>query len=130
MLHPDQFEIDEAWIAFKLNEAPVATERDGDFDVVALMDAASCFIVASTLIPLRSAGLSEHEASGLLDEAQSHHQRLPATLFVSGEQPSQLLHEAERRGITVVPVPADQLSVFVGEARAGFRERFSGGRLQ
>ncbi|WP_143741723.1 hypothetical protein [Thiorhodovibrio frisius] len=27
----------EAWVAFNLNEAPIQTERDGDFNVVALM---------------------------------------------------------------------------------------------
>jgi hypothetical protein len=32
MLHPQQFEVNEAWIAFRLNGMPVRTERDGDFN--------------------------------------------------------------------------------------------------
>jgi hypothetical protein len=46
MLHPSQFKINEAWIAFRLNGAPIRTERDGDFNCIALMDAASCFILS------------------------------------------------------------------------------------
>jgi hypothetical protein len=55
MLHPKQFEVNEAWIAFRVNGAPVRTERDGDFNCIALMDAASCFILGSEFIPLTAA---------------------------------------------------------------------------
>jgi hypothetical protein len=55
MLHPNQFEVNEAWIAFRLNNAPIQTERDGDFNCIALMDAASCFILSSKFIPATAA---------------------------------------------------------------------------
>jgi len=45
MLHPNQFHVNETWIAFQLNETPIITDRDGDFNIIALMDAASCFIL-------------------------------------------------------------------------------------
>lgn len=61
MLHPQQFEVNEAWIAFRLNGAPVRTERDGDFNCIALMDAASCFILGSQFIPVTClAGIVVH----------------------------------------------------------------------
>jgi hypothetical protein len=50
VLHPEQFEVNEAWIAFQLNGAPIRTEDDGDFNFIALMDAASCFILGSEFI--------------------------------------------------------------------------------
>lgn len=43
MLYPKQFQVNEAWIVFKLNDAPIQTEADGDFNVFALMDAANCY---------------------------------------------------------------------------------------
>jgi hypothetical protein len=46
-VHPNQFHVNEAWIAFKLNDAPIPTEADGGFNIVALMDAASCFILST-----------------------------------------------------------------------------------
>ena len=131
MLHPNQFQVNEAWIAFKLNDTPISTEADGHFDIVALMDAASCFIVSTALVPVGITGPSKVEAKRLFQEGQTHNQQLPATLFLSGGQPAKFLTaEAERQGITVVPIPDDQLVMFVGEAREGFRERFGGARAQ
>ncbi len=46
MLHPNQFQVNEAWIAFQLNDAPIHTRSDGDFNCIALMDAASCFMMS------------------------------------------------------------------------------------
>jgi hypothetical protein len=129
VLEPNQFDVDEAWIAFQLNDMPIRTELDGDFNCLALMDAASCFILGSEFIPAGAAGPSEMEARRLLKQGQSHKQRLPRTLFVATEQmAAALAEEATRRGITVTRVPESELLVFIGEARAGFRERFGGHR--
>ena len=130
MLHPSQFQVNEAWIAFKLNDAPVRTESDGAFNLLALMDAASCFILSTTLIPLSAPEPSKMDVGRLLRQAQAHKQQLPKTLFVPKDQPAKFLAaEAERRGITVVRVPEDQLLPFVGEARDGFKERFGGANI-
>jgi len=129
MLHPSQFQVNEAWIAFKLNDAPIHTEQDGDFDFIALMDAASCFILGSAPVPVTRGELTAKNARHLLREGQSHKQRWPKTLFLSADQPAQFLSkEAKRKGITVIRVAEDQLLVFTGEAKQGFRERFGGSR--
>ena len=125
MLHPSQFQVNEAWIVFKLNDAPVSTETGGDFNVMAIMDAASCFILGSEFVPVGVPELSRKEAKRLLQTGQSHKQQLPRTLFVPTDQPASLLSlEAERQGITVTRVSDAELLVFIGEAREGFRERF------
>lgn len=51
MLHPTQFEVNEAWLAFKLNEVPICIETEGEFDCIALMDAASGFILGNAFAP-------------------------------------------------------------------------------
>ncbi len=131
MLHPNQFQVNEAWIAFKLNDAPIPAGSDGDFNFIALMDAASCFILSSAFVPASAAEPSKMEAKRLLKQGKAHKQQLPKTLFIPSDQPANVLTvEAERQGITVVRVPEDQLLVFVGEAREGFKERFDGGSTQ
>ncbi len=131
MLHPNQFHVNEAWIAFKLNDAPIVTGVDGDFNFIALMDAASCFILCTTPIPASAAEPTKMEARRLLKEGQAHKHQLPRTLFIPSAQSAKILAaEAKRRGITVVRVPEDQLLLFIGEAREGFRERFGGGITQ
>ena len=127
MLHPNQFKVNEAWIAFKLNGEPIRTEKDGDFDFLALMDAASCFILSSTPVPAAQVEPTQLEAKRLLKEGQAHKKRWPTTLFIPAEQSAQsLITEAERLGIGVVRVAGEQLMPFIGEAQEGFRERFGG----
>lgn len=127
MLNPKQFRVNEAWIAFKLNDAPIQTELDGAFNCLALMDAASCFILGSEFIPARAAEPSKIEARRLLKKGRSHKQQLPRTLLIASEQTADALaEEATRQEITVTRVPENELLVFIGEARAGFKERFGG----
>ena len=129
MLHPSKFKVNEAWIAFRLNEAPISTERDGDFNVIALMDAASCFILGAEFVPVTSSEPSQIEAKRLMKSGKSHKQRLPKTLYVPENLAADVLcAEAARNGITVVRVPEEQLLVFIGEARQGLKEHIGGGR--
>lgn len=131
MLHPSEFQVNEAWIAFRLNEAPISTETDGDFNVIALMDAASCFILGTEFVPVASSGPSEMEAKRLIKCSKSHKQRLPKTLYIPENQAADVLcTEAERNGIAVIRVPEEQLLVFIGEAREGFKEHIGGGSVQ
>ena len=127
MLHPNEFQVNEAWIAFKLNDQPIHTEQDGDFDFLALMDAASCFILGFATIPATRDEPTQLDSKRLLQQGHAHKQQWPQTLFVPTEQPAQFLAaEAERLGIGVVRVAEDQLLLFIGEAREGFRDRFGG----
>jgi hypothetical protein len=128
LLHPNQFQVNEAWIAFKLNDAPMHAGADGDFDIIALMDAASCFILSSATLPSSLAEPTALEARRLIKQGQEHNNQLPKMLFIPTELNAQHLGtEAERQGVDVRRVSEDQLLAFIGEAREGFRERFGGG---
>ena len=131
MLHPKQFEVNDARIAFRLNNAPIRTERDGDFNCIALMDAASCFILGAEFVSVTSSEPSETEVKQLIECGKSHSQQLPKTLYIPENQAADVLcTEAERNGIVVVRVPEEQLLVFIGEAREGLKEHIGGGSVQ
>lgn len=131
MLHPDQFRVNEVWIAFKLNDTPIVTEADGNFNLVALMDAASCFILSTASVPVSSAEPSQLDARRLLKKGQSHKKQLPRRLFVASSLlANRLASEATRQGITVERIAEAELEVFIGEARESFKERFGGGSTQ
>ena len=131
MLHPSEFQVNEAWIVFRLNEAPISTETDGDFNVIALMDAASCFILGAEFVSVTSSEPSEMEAKRLIKCGKSHKQQLPKTLYIPENQAADILcTEAERNGIVVVRVPEEQLLVFIGEAREGLKDHMGGGSVQ
>ncbi len=125
MLHPNQFEINQAWIWFKLNKEPIRTEQDGDFHFLALMDAASCFILSSAPVPVDQAEPSQLEAKRLLKEAHDHKRRWPKTLLLPKDLVAQsVASEAERLGIETVQVAEHELLPIISEAQEGFRERF------
>lgn len=125
MLHPKQFDVNEAWIAFRLNGAPIRTDHDGDFNCLALMDAASCFILGSTLIPSTAAEPTNAQFRALLKDAQRHKNQLPNTLFVAREDVANLIaREATHQNIDVVRVPENELAIFIEEARQGFAQQF------
>jgi hypothetical protein len=131
MLHPSQFKVNEAWLVFRLNEMPIHIKLEGDFNCIALMDAASCFILGNTFAPAGKAEPSKMAVRRLFKEAKTHKNELPKTLFVpSGQFNSILPAEAEGQGIAVVRVPEDQLLLFISEARESFKEHLGGGRVQ
>lgn len=100
-----------------LNDEPRQTEEDGAFNCICLMDAASCFILGNIMIPANQVEPTQLEARRLLKTGRDREKGLPQTLLVPGGQfESALTAEAKRTGIDVVPVPYDQLIVFIGEA--------------
>lgn len=130
MLHPSQFAVNEAWLAFQLNDAPVRTDEDGAFNCIALMDAASCFLFDMVMVAVGKSEPSRVEVRRLFKKAWAAKRQYPKTLFVpTGRFQTVLPAEAERQGISVVPVHESQLLVFIGEAQQGFKDHFqSGGR--
>ena len=131
MLHPNQFHVNEAWIVFKLNDAPLATEADGDFNLLALMDAASCFMLGTTTISTSSPELSQMEAKRFLKNGQSHKKQLPMKIFIPDTLlAGQFATEAQRLKIGIQRIPGTELNVFIGEARESFKQRFGGGSTQ
>ena len=123
MLHPRQFHVNEAWIAFQLNDAPIRTLQDGSFNCICLMDAASCFILGTVLVPIDKKEPARLDARRLLKTGWEHKKEFPTSLFIpAGQFPTSLPAEAKRRGISVVPVQESQLQSFISEARQGFKE--------
>lgn len=131
MLHPKNYHVNETWIVFKLNDAPIHTEEDGDFNYLVLMDAASCFIVSSAMIPASEAEPSLMESKRMLKQGKAHRNELPREFIIPNEQRADLLaSEARRQGITIVRLPEAQLRMYTGEAREAFRKKFDRVRTQ
>lgn len=125
MLHPNQFEVNEAWIAFQLNSSAVLTEQGGPFNCVALMDAASCFIFHMIMVSAEKAEPSKMEVRRLLKKGWEAKRQHPKTLFVPiGRFLNVLPAEAERQGIPVVPVHARELRIFINDAQRDFKRNF------
>ena len=129
MLEPIQFNVNEAWVAFQLNDSPIRTEQDGTFNCIALMDAASGFILGTAFVSTSDTEPSVFEARRLFKTGWAHKKQYPATLFTpKGQLQVTLPAEAARCGITVVFVREAELSAFTDDAREGFREHVQNSR--
>ena len=125
--HPNQFRVNEAWIVFQLNDEPIVTIREGSFNCVCLMDAASCFILGHIMVPSDRSEPSALEAKRLFGLGLAHGRGCPLKLIVpEGRYATDLAAEAGRKGIALVIVPASHLLPFTAEARQSFREFLSG----
>jgi hypothetical protein len=93
------------------------------------MDAASCFLLGSELIPSAQQEPSQTQARDMLTAAWAKKGEFPQTLFIpTGRFSGTMKLEAERLGMAVVAAPEDQLLVFIGEARDGYREHMQHAR--
>jgi len=129
VLQSNQFRVNEVWIIFKLNDAPVLTDLDGEFNVYALMDAASCYILDSGFVPVEAKEISRLDSERMLSNGYAQKNEYPKGLIIPDAYlADNLKEEAERCGIRVRYVAEDQLLPIIGEARQGFQRHFSGGR--
>ena len=129
MLHPNQFKVNDAWVAFGLNDVPVPTREDGELRFVALMDAASCFLLAAVPSSFASPLSREEEARELFRQAWVHKEISPRQLFVVEEERYAILEMvATEIGISIMCVPSKELAVFIKEAKVGFAEHFGLGK--
>ena len=126
MFEKDEFYIDEAWIFFKLNLAPIYTEEGGDFNVLCLMDAASQFILATELMSAISPEPSELDSKRIFKNALMHNKKYPKKLIVSKTQQAEhVAKEAIKHRVAIVSASEDALMIFIKEARDGFLQHVS-----
>lgn len=120
-ISPQQFTQDEAWILFRLNDAPVQTKADGDFHIYAIMDVATGLIHGMEFSPSSSEELSEFEAKKLLSSAQAKAGSSPKQIFVdSAQQHGCAKLVASKLGIKIKPEHGQSLDSITEEARVGF----------
>lgn len=126
MRHPRDYAVNEAWIVFRLNEASVRTERDGDFDVVCLMDAASCYVLGNEFFAAGAAQVPAPVAERLIETGKAAAHGLPKKLLLSSALgAAQFARLAKRAGIEAERVPDKGLTAFLSEVRQGFREHIA-----
>lgn len=123
MRHPRDYTVHEAWIFFRLSPLPLRIAGEGAFDVMAVMDAASCYMMGSEFIPSGVVELPETVVEKLVEAGRAQANKLPREFIVSSEIGSaQIERFAEQSGTPVERVPDEELAAFLSEARESFRE--------
>lgn len=127
MIDPSTYSGNEAWVLFRLNEAPIRTEADGDFNAMAIMEVSTGMIFGMEMVPVESAEIVQIHARRLLESAASNAGGRPSILLIASEdQASQISAAAETMDIEVKRVPGKYFSELTKEAREGFTRHVSG----
>lgn len=123
MLEHHQFIEGETWIVFLLSDTPIRTQQDGDYLLIGLMEAATGLIIGNTLQSVNDPELSSALVCDILDRGLQYTGSTASTLIIpTGQFGTVFSSEAERRGMTIVSVPFEQLLRVIGHARESFKE--------
>ena len=130
-INPQDYAPNEAWLLFWLNDAPVHTVSDGDFNVMAIMDVGTGLILGMEFVGILAEEPTEFESRKLLASAESKAGERPQRLLVdSGQNLSQLIERASAMGLEVILESGSNLNPITQEAREGFAAHVSGARKQ
>lgn len=128
---PDNFSVNEAWLLFQLNDAPVCTELDDDFNAFAIMDVATGVICGMELVAVTESDISEFQSRKLLAAAAVQAGVRPPQLFIESDQEMKSFSAvAAAMAIAVLRAPSVELQRISWEARKGFAMHVSGGHTR
>jgi hypothetical protein len=125
MLTSDQFRVNEAWIAIRIN-APFLFVRDEPYDVYVLMDAGSTYVFGHVLSKVVDEAPQEGDVEALFREAWGAKRQWPEKLIVPehSRADSVFRTQAEKNGFTFSTVPLSDLSPLVDPLKESFASAF------
>jgi len=96
------------------------------FNVFALMDAASFYILCTEFVKIDSLEPLETESKRLLKNGYSQKEEYPKMIFIPTNQSASIFSkEAELLDIVIVRIPEQELHVYVDDARNALREHLN-----
>ena len=125
MLNPNQFRVNEVWLAIRVNEAFLLV-KDEPYDIYVLMDAASTYVFGQVLSRAVNETPSEKDVEALFGKAWSAKSQWAEKLIV----PEDFLAEnvfrmqAEKNGLAFSSVPLSDLDPIISPLRASFAADF------
>ncbi len=125
MLTPDQFKVNEVWIAIKINKTNLFV-KDDPFDIYVLMDAASAYVFGHVLSEGVDEDPHERDVEILFRKAWDAKSQWPKKLIVPEEFPAEDVFriEAEKNGISFETVPISELAPIVEPLKELFGSNF------
>jgi len=127
MLMPDQFRVNEAWIAVRMNEAFLFV-GDEPYDIYVLINAASAYVLGHVLSKVVDEAPQERDIEDLFETAWASKREWAERLIVpeASVVEKAFRKKAEDRGLTVETVELSDLEVIVGDLKELFASSFMG----
>ena len=127
MLLPSQFEVNEAWIAVRINEEFLFV-KDEPYDMYVLIDAASAFVLGHVLSKVVNESPDDKDVEALFREAWGAKEQWAAKLIVPENSTGENVFraQAEKDGLCVEIVPLSDLEPIIGPLKELFASDFMG----
>ncbi len=128
MITPDQFRVNEAWIAVRVNEEFLLVQ-DEPYDIYVLMDAASCYVMGYVLSRVVDETPLEKDVKELFQTAFEAKNQWADMLIVTEDSPADdaFRKEAEQNGIDVKRINESDLETILGPLKKTFASGFMRG---
>jgi len=125
MLAPDQFNINESWIAVRVNEDFLLVQ-DEPYDVYVLMDAASCYVFGHVLSRVVDEAPASKDVEDLFKEAWRGKNQWAQKLIITENSAANdvFRREAEKNGLSIEIVSLSDLEPIVGPLKQLFASDF------
>jgi hypothetical protein len=125
MLHPNQFQVNEVWVAVKANRKPIEV-REGLFNILTVMDAASTFIIGHTTVPAEDESPPKEAVVSIFQKGWDQKQAWPKRIIIPNSHTKLNTFKivADERGIAVENVPMQELLAIVQPMQQSFAESF------
>ncbi|MEE9355559.1 MAG: hypothetical protein V3U75_08215 [Methylococcaceae bacterium] len=127
MLTPDQFRVNEVWIAVRVNEAFLFV-KDEPYDIYVLMDAASAYVLGHVLSLVVDEAPDEKDVEALFRKAWEAKNQWAEKLIVTENSIAEDVFrtQAEKNGLSFKIVPLSDLEPIVGPLKESFASDFIG----
>lgn len=125
MLEPSDFEVNEAWIAFRANDSFLLVKNE-PYDVYILMDAASTYVFGHVLSKTVDGSPNDRDVAALLREAWSaKHQWAKQLIVPEGSLAEGVFkNQAEKNGLAFSAVPFAELLAILTPLKESFSADF------
>ena len=122
MLTPDQFGVNEVWIAIRINESYLFVQ-DEPYNIYVLMDAASTYVFGHVLSKVGDEAPRGRDVETLFGKAWKAKSQWPEKLIVPEDDLAGSVvfrMQAEKDGLVFETVPLSELTPIVGPLKESF----------
>jgi len=126
---PDQFEVNDAWIAVRINEDFLFVKED-PYDMFVLMDAASTYVLGFVFSRVVDEAPTEKDVEDLFKKAWGAKRQWAKRIIVTDDSIASnvFIKEAEKNGIPFDIVLLSDLSPIIEPLKESFVKDFIGNR--
>jgi len=129
MITPDEFRVNEAWIAARINDEFLYIGGE-PYDIYCLVDAASCYVLGHVFSQVANEAPIEADVQDLFQAAWQAKSQWAEMLIITEDSPAEevFLKQAKLNGMGVKKIPFDALEPILGPLKESFHLDFMGNR--